>query len=574
MTAADPIWEFTRDARIAYFSMEIAIAADIPTYSGGLGMLAGDALRSAADLNIPLVGVTLVSRAGYFRQTLDADGNQLEAADTWEPASFATQLQTRAAVELDGRVVWVGAWLYVVACASGSRVPVILLDADLPENTGEDRQLTHYLYGGDDRYRLKQEVILGVGGVRQLSALGFETRHYHMNEGHSALLTLELLKRAALPRRDIRGEESVFDVPHVRELCTFTTHTPVEAGHDHFDYGMVQQVFDTGMDASLLRQLGGNDHLNPTRLALNMSQYINGVAERHAETSRSLFPKYPIHSVTNGVHAATWAARPFAELYDRHLPRWRHEPETLVRADCCLADAEIWSAHQQAKAELIAEVARHGVVLDPALPILGFARRMTAYKRPDLLYADIERLRAIAKRWPFQLVLAGKAHPRDWPGKELIRAVHCHLKELAPAVKSVYLPNYDMRIARLLVAGADVWLNTPQPPLEASGTSGMKAACNGVPSLSVLDGWWVEGHIEDVSGWSIGNGSAHDSGRDAVSLYEKLEGKVLPLYHGDRSAWIAVMKGSIAKCASLFSSHRMMRRYSVDAYLRYATRHK
>lgn len=547
--------------------MEIALAPDIPTYSGGLGMLAGDAVRSAADLGIPLVGVTLASRAGYFRQRLSETGEQLESPDPWDPAARAVPLKARAYVDIEERTVWLTGWLFVIECPTGSRVPVILLDTDLPENTPQDRELTHYLYGGDARYRLKQELILGVGGVRLLSALGFRVRHWHMNEGHASLLTLELLRETALPERDVQAGESVYDVPRVRAQCTFTTHTPVEAGHDKFDYGLVGNVAGYLVDETTLRRVGGSNELNLTRLALNMSQYVNGVAERHAETSRQLFPAYPIHAITNGVHAPTWTSQSFAALYDRYMPRWRHEPETLMRADCCLPDEAIWNAHTEAKAALVAKIAKLGVHLDPERPILSFARRMTAYKRPDLLFSDLERLRAIARRRPFQLVIAGKTHPRDGPGKELIRKVHAHLRSLVPDVTSIFVPNYDMRTAQLLVAGSDLWLNTPQPPMEASGTSGMKAACNGVPSLSVLDGWWIEGHIEGVTGWAIGDGSQHNSQGDAVSLYEKLERTVLPLFYDDRRAWIAVMKGAIAKCASLFSSHRMMRRYAVDAYL-------
>lgn len=568
MSTSEALWPFTRDARIAYFSMEIALESDIPTYSGGLGMLAGDTVRSAADLSIPIVAVTLVSRRGYFRQQLTANGEQSETPDSWEPASRVTPLEAHVAVHIEGRPVWVTGWLYVQACAQGSRVPVILIDSDLPQNGADDRALTHQLYGGDARYRLKQELLLGIGGVRLLSALGFEVRHYHMNEGHSALLTVELLRRFALPARDLRSGDSLYDIPRVREMCTFTTHTPVEVGHDRFPYDLIQDVVGPLVDPDVLRSLAGANELNLTRLALNMSQYINGVAERHAETSRRMFPGYAVHAITNGVHAETWVNAAFAALYDQHVPRWRHEPETLVRAECCVPDDAVWQAHRRAKEQLLADIAGRGVTLDPERPIFGFARRMTAYKRPDLLFADIERLRELARHAPFQLVIAGKAHPHDEPGKALIRVVHERLRSLQAEIPSAYLSNYDMRLAKLLVAGVDVWLNTPQPPLEASGTSGMKAALNGVPSLSVLDGWWVEGCIEGVTGWAIADGEAHAFADDASALYEKLERAVLPAYYGERRAWIAVMKGAIAKCGSLFTSHRMMRRYAVDAYLR------
>jgi starch phosphorylase len=568
MPERDPIWRFTREERIAYFSMEIGLDPELPTYSGGLGMLAGDALRSAADLDIPIVGVTLASRAGYFRQTLTPEGEQAESPDIWDPAAHTEPLMAGTCVELEGRTVWVRGWLYVVR-GSSADLPVILLDTDLPENHGDDRALTHRLYGGDSAYRLKQEAVLGLGGARLLQALGFRLRRYHMNEGHAALLTLQLLRDSGRPQRFVRAGEPEFDVQRVRELCAFTTHTPVEAGHDRFDYGLVSRLAPglSAREHEVLRMYGGPDALNLTRLGLNMSQYVNGVAESHAVTSRQMFPTYSIHAITNGVHAPTWTHPALAALFDAAIPRWRHEPEALVRADSCLGDGALWDAHVQAKAELVAELAKLGARIDPASPILCFARRMTSYKRPDLLFSDLERLRAIARRFPFQLVIAGKAHPQDGPGKALIRTIHGQLRALAPVVPAFYVPNYDMRKAKLLVAGSDVWLNTPQPPLEASGTSGMKAACNGVPSLSVLDGWWLEGHIEGVTGWAIGDRSARDPRADAAVLYQKLEDLVLPLYHQNRRGWTAVMKGAISKCASLFSSHRMMRRYAVDAYL-------
>jgi starch phosphorylase len=350
-------------------------------------------------------------------------------------------------------------------------------------------------------------------------------------------------------------------------MCTFTTHTPVEAGHDRFEYGLFERIVGSPLEGAMLRQLAGPNELNLTRLALNASQYVNGVAERHAETSRRMFPGYDVRAITNGVHGPTWAAASFAALYDRYLPRWRHEPETLIRTECCIPSESIWQAHVEAKAELLGEVAKAGVRLDAARVLIGFARRMTAYKRPNLLFADLERLRAIARKQPFQLVLAGKAHPQDQAGKALIRTVHEHLRALQADIPAVFLPNYDMRLAKLMVSGVDVWLNTPQPPLEASGTSGMKAAFNGVPSLSVLDGWWLEGHLEGINGWAIGDGEAHDFRADAASLYEKLEHAVLPCYYGDPRAWRAIMTGAIAKTAALFTSHRMMRRYAVDAYL-------
>ncbi|BAV33306.1 alpha-glucan phosphorylase [Sulfuricaulis limicola] len=589
--------QFILAPRIAYFSMEIALRNEIPTYAGGLGVLAGDTMRSAADLALPMVAVSLVSRAGYFRQEIDAQGRQIERPASWDPERFARPLDAKIAVPIEGRAVWIGAWLYVLEGQMGGLQPVLLLDTDLDENRHEDREITHHLYGGDETYRLKQEIVLGVGGVRLLQALGFTIRHYHMNEGHSALLGLELLRRYLYPPEDLHSGESPYDLPRVRELCSFTTHTPVEAGHDRFAYGLVQRVLgnavdveamkrltnaadaqrsriaiDEGLiDLATLKHLAGEDSLNMTRLALNLSEYVNGVAKRHAEISRTMFPGYRVHAVTNGVHPFTWTAASYRKLYDRYLPSWCHEPEQLVRADCCIPDAAVWEAHVEAKQALIEKVrALTGVALHPKIPILGFARRMTAYKRPDLLFSDLDRLKEIARNRSFQIVFAGKAHPHDEGGKRLIEQLHAQARALEGAVPVVYLPDYDMEIARLLVAGVDIWLNTPLRPLEASGTSGMKAAFNGVPSLSVLDGWWIEGCVEGVTGWAIGDAAGAGDG-DARALYDKLEQVVLPLYYGyaqDPGGWIKVMKGAISKNASYFNSHRMMRRYVTEAYLR------
>jgi starch phosphorylase len=560
--------EFTNTPRIAYFSMEIALAHDIPTYSGGLGVLAGDTLRSAADLALPMVGVTLASRAGYFQQKIDSLGRQIELPQMWEPAEHAQPVAAKVAVQIERRTVWVGAWLYRVIGLGGAQVPVILLDTDLPENSLEDREITHFLYGKDAAYRLKQEIVLGVGGIRMLQALDFRLRKHHLNEGHSAFLAMELLNRYTRHQRDLRPGESAYDAPLVRSKCIFTTHTPVEAGQDQFDYAMVERIADSEfMDLREVRKLAGEERLNMTRLALSLSDYVNGVAKRHAEVSQRMFPGYEVHAITNGVHPHTWTCEFFAGLYDSAMQGWRHEPEQLVRIDQ-VPDQAVWDAHQNARQKLLDRVrVTTGKTLDPALPILGFARRMTAYKRPDLIFSDLERLRAIAVKRPFQLVMAGKAHPNDERGKHLIEQLHLHARELGADLPVVFLPGYDMQLALDLVSGVDVWLNTPLRPLEASGTSGMKAAFNGVPSLSVLDGWWLEGCIEGVTGWAVGNALAGNEANDVRDLYHKLENVVLPLYYNDRAGWIALMKGAIGKNASVFNSHRMIRRYATEAYM-------
>lgn len=566
--AANRTEKFTHKLRVAYFSMEIALENDIPTYSGGLGVLAGDTLRAAADIGVPMVAVTLVSRAGYFRQEIDPQGRQIEHADDWDPARYATRLQATVALDLEDRQVWVGGWLYVLSSLADGGVPVLLLDTDLPVNDLRDRDITHHLYGDDEAYRIKQEVVLGVGGIAMLQALGFKLMGYHMNEGHSAFLTLALLQRFAYPSEGLRPGESPYDLPRARELCTFTTHTPVETSHDKFDYDLVRRIYGDLLDPGTVKLLAGEDKLNMTRLALNLSKYVNGVAKRHAEVSRQMFPGYAVHSVTNGVHASTWTSLPIAVMYDQYVPGWCHEPELLSRADRIPNDA-LWAAHQEAKLALVDKVRElTGVVLNPDQPILGFARRMTAYKRADLLFTDLARLKTIAREHPFQIVMAGKAHPKDAAGKRLIEALHVHMRDLAGVIPMAFLPDYDMALALLMVSGSDVWINTPLRPLEASGTSGMKAAFNGVPQFSVLDGWWVEGCLEGVTGWAIGEDSPTANGHDALALYDKLEQVVLPLWYDDRPGWTAVMKGAISKNAAYFNSHRMMRRYATEAYLR------
>ena len=552
---------FLPQTNIAYFTMEIALRVEIHTYSGGLGVLAGDTARSCADLELPIVFITLLSRQGYFRQEIDASGRQVEHPDPWDIERWAKPLPAMIGVRIEDRDVWVRPWMYVHTSDVRYSVPVLMLDTDLEQNDPRDRDLTNCLYGGDEVYRFKQELVLGVGGVRVLEALGFNIGTYHLNEGHAAFATIELLKRFPRRRRQTDSSEWSYDGDRVRDLCVFTTHTPVEAGHDRFSYDLVGRVGTDLLPVEALKQFGGDDKLNMTRLALNLSGYVNGVAQRHAITAREMFPGFDVRAVTNGVHVCTWAHAAFAALYQAHWPQWQHEPEVLVRADN-LPDEELWTAHLKAKADLCRFVLDHnGVELDPNVPIIGFARRMTGYKRPDLLFSDLARLAAIAERYPFQLVFSGKSHPRDTAGKDSLQNIHKAIKVLEGRVRVAFLENYDMAIAQVLVAGADVWLNTPVPPLEASGTSGMKAAVNAVLNLSTLDGWWVEGCVEGVTGWGIGS-------QDAGPLYEKLETVVLPLYYNDRAHWMWMMKQAVSKIACYFNSHRMMRRYAAEAYLR------
>lgn len=564
-------------ATIAYFSMEIALEPEMPTYSGGLGVLAGDTIRSAADLNVPMVAVTLLHRKGYFNQKLDPSGWQTESTADWPVEKFCRELPAPANILIEGREVKLKAWQYTVKGRGGHEIPVLLLDTDLPTNAEWDRTLTSWLYGGDAHYRLCQEAVLGMGGVRMLRALRCDQiRRFHMNEGHSSLLTLELLREQA-----VRHARRVFnhdDVEQVRQQCVFTTHTPVPAGHDQFPLEMVQRMIGPPDLFQMKEVFCCEGALNMTYLALNLSHYVNGVAKRHGEVSRQILtPRddnhhYQIDSITNGVHLATWAAPSFAALFDRHIPGWREDNSSLRNALRIPTD-EIWQAHAAAKARLLDEVNRRaqgGFASD--VFTLGFARRATAYKRAGLLFADPARLKSLAARFGrMQVLFAGKAHPHDEPGKHLIQQIVQSRDSLRPEVNVVYLENYDWELARFLVAGVDVWLNTPQPPLEASGTSGMKAALNGVPSLSVLDGWWMEGCIEDVTGWAIGDHdtTTHPTDRtqqDAASLYEKLERVVLPRFLQQREQFARIMRQAIALNASHFNTQRMVQEYVLKAY--------
>jgi starch phosphorylase len=558
---------------VAYFSMEIGLASAMPTYAGGLGVLAGDTLRSAADLEVPMVAVTLLHRRGYFYQRLDRRGHQSEEPVAWSVDDYVELLEPRITVMIAGRSVQVGAWRYLVSGVSGFQVPVYLLDTDLPENASEDRRLTDVLYGGDEAYRLGQEIVLGVGGVRMLRALGYRRlARFHMNEGHSALLVLALLDEqltAAGPAATVTAAV----LAAVRSQCVFTTHTPVPAGHDQFSLELTRRILGTPY-CDWLQHCGQVAGLNMTNLALHNAQFINGVAMQHGTVSRSMFPGYPIHCITNGVHPATWTAPPFQALYDRYLPGWRRDA-LLLRYAVGIPGTAIWAAHQEAKRALVEHV--NGVTnagFDVDVLTLGFARRATAYKRATLLFHDLARLRAIAEQvGPFQVVFAGKAHPQDTEGKAVIRAVYAAREALQGAVTVAYLANYDMALARRLCAGVDVWLNTPLPPREASGTSGMKAALNGVPSLSVLDGWWIEGCVEGVTGWAIGEQTDASlltpqemEVRHAAALYEKLAQQVLPCFYHRREHCIAMMRYAIMLNGAFFNTQRMVWQYLHNAY--------
>ncbi len=552
--------QFIEGPRIAYFSMEIGISNDISTYSGGLGVLAGDIVRASADLRLQMVALTLVSRKGYFRQKITERGEQQELPDEWDPAKSMFLMPKNVTVTIENRPVKVQAWLYEYQSPTGGLVPILFLDTDVEGNEPEDRRITDHLYGGDKKYRLKQEIVLGIGGAKLLKELSFNIRKYHMNEGHSALLTFELLK------------ENNLNAEKVQNICVFTTHTPIEAAFDQFSYKLVEEVLSKEYMMSTIKQYAGVDNLNMTYLALNLSKYVNGVSKAHMEYSMKLFPGHHIRSVTNGVHSYTWTCRCFRDLYDKYIPSWANEPILLVRA-LEIPSHEVWDAHVMGKKMLFDYVEKtKKVKLNPHVLTIGFARRATGYKRSTLVFSDLHRLLEVTRRGEIQMVFAGKAHPRDEDGKRLIKEIYEYAKNLKGQIEIVYLENYNMDVAAMLTSGVDVWLNTPIPPMEASGTSGMKAAHNGVVNFSVLDGWWTEGCVEGVTGWSIGPHPKElvtEMERREIELrdlYSKLEYLIVPTYYEQREAWIDLMKNSIARIAHYFQIHWVVRRYITEAY--------
>lgn len=560
------IFEEKKERSIAYFSMEIGIDSRVPTYSGGLGVLAGDTIKSCADLKVPMVAISLLYEKGYFYQKLDTQGNQQELPVEWCPKDFLKPLPNKVKVQIENRTVTIGAWQYDVLGITCYSVPIIFLDTDLQENTEFDKGFNDYLYGGDERYRLAQEIILGIGGVRMLNELGYtEIKKYHLNEGHASLLTLELL----IERKG--KQEPIWDFEVVRELCVFTTHTPVPAGHDQFSYDLVKSILGDFMPLDILKMLAGEERLNMTLLALNLSKYVNGVAKKHGEISKTMFLGYSIDSITNGVHSYTWTASSFKQLYDQYIPGWANDSFSL-RYALSIPKDQIWQAHMEAKKILIDYINKEtNLGFEYETFTIGFARRAAVYKRADLIFSDLNRLRHISNNvGKIQLVFAGKAHPKDWPGKELIKRIFSNINQLRNQVKIIYLENYDIELAKMITSGVDLWLNTPQKPNEASGTSGMKAAHNGIPNFSVLDGWWIEGCIEGVTGWSIGAKTAeptNNSKDDALGLYEKLEKVIVPMFYKNRDKWLEIMQHSIAINASFFNTQRMVQQYVLNAYL-------
>ncbi|TSC57342.1 MAG: starch phosphorylase [Candidatus Peregrinibacteria bacterium Greene0416_19] len=544
---------------VAYFTMEIALRGDMPTFAGGLGVLAADIVRSMADLQVPGVAVTCLWQHGYLHQEIHGDGTQAYSDIPWEPATILQRLLQTVTVTIEGREVTVGVWLYEQK--SGDHIiPVFFLDTNLPENRPDDRLITNHLYGGGQATRIRQELVLGVGGVRMLRALGYaDVGTYHMNEGHCAFLTLELLRE-----RDFRDE-------NVRQSCAFTTHTPVAAGHDVFPYDAAWKIAGDNLPWHI-KSIAGEDALSMTRLAMAMSRGTFAVSRIHRQVSRKLLRNDNVDYITNGVHHLEWLCPEMAALFDAHIKGWRGRPQLLMDRARTVPDADLWHAHESAKKRLLDHVhAATGIPLDLDRLTIVSARRVVPYKRPELLYTNIVRLREVACG-KLQIIHAGNAHPHDPFSQEVIRHMVERSKELRDCVKIVYLPNYNPELAKLLVAGADVWLNTPMRLHEASGTSGMKACLNGVLNLSTLDGWWIEGYeMDPQAGWRIGPLAqaldADDTRQiDAEDLYTQLQYQVIPEFqYPNRERWIRRMKRAISLMGH-FNAQRCVEEYLGKAW--------
>ncbi len=603
-----------RGGQVAYFSAEFGLHRSVPLYSGGLGILAGDHLKEASDLGVPLVAVGFMYNQAYFRQVIDAEGWQEAVYDSVDQMAMPIDLArtpsgavVKVQVPIGDRMVTCVVWFVKVG-----RVSLYLLDTDTPENSSEDRHLTARLYGGDHHTRLCQELLLGIGGVRALRAVGCEPQVWHANEGHPAFLLVERI------REGIRQGQSMNEaVKQVRDSTVFTTHTPVPAGHDIFSGDLIREHCHWWWDELGLTQddfmaLGrhpefGADQFHMTALAIRHAGFINGVSVEHEQVSRTMFQvmwpdrpveEVPIHSVTNGVHVPTWIAKEMDVLFRKYLGHdWRErcdDPELWKRIEE-VPDEELWEARQFLKRKMLifvrqrarigwmdgtmepTQVLASGALFEPHSLTLGFARRFATYKRATLLFSDLDRLKKILLNpWrPVQIIFAGKAHPADQFGGELIQQIYQFAKDHHLGGHIAFVEDYDMHVAKFLVQGVDVWLNNPRPPLEASGTSGQKAALNGVPNLSVLDGWWKEGY-DGSNGWAVPLlDEPEDDGKqdvwDCANLYSLLENEVIPLYYkrgidGIPHEWCAIVKNAIRTGAPRFSARRMLKEYVERAY--------
>ncbi len=545
----------TKKHTIAYFSAEIGISSQLPTYSGGLGVLAGDHIKAAADAGLDMCAITLLYKEGYFKQRIDEEGIQSETYPKFDPEPMLEKLPIKFTLRLRERDVWIQVYKYDFHGVNGNAVPIYFMDTDIEENFYDDRIISLRLYSGDKDHRIIQEAILGFGGIQLLQELN--TLHsietFHMNEGHCSFLTLKLL--------EIFNQ----DENEVRKRCHFTTHTPVEAGHDHFAKKRCDKLLHGLLPDTLnLPSLVQNGRWHMTELGLYFSRSANGVSKLHGEVAQKQFPDFKIGSVTNGVYHPYWVGKEFRELYSKHFPDWKENPSRLLEVDK-IPDEEMWYMHQSHKHFLLGYAnSQTGKALSMNVLTLGFARRAAEYKRARLIFHDLERLVDIGQG-KLQIIMAGKAHPNDRDGKEIIKNIVEEANQLFGQVKVIFLENYNMWLGKLITSGVDVWVNTPLRPNEASGTSGMKATLNGVPNLSILDGWWAEACRHGENGWAIGDPNNTNDAEDADSLYDILENEVIPAYYSKDGSWINLMREAI-KSGVDFTAHRMIHDYMKHFY--------
>ena len=539
---------------IAYFSAEVGISSSLPTYSGGLGVLAGDHIKASGDIGLKMCAITLLYKEGYFKQRVDEEGVQTETYPKFDPHPLLKKLDIKFTLRLRNRDVWIQVYRFDYLGKEGHSVPIYFLDTDCEENFKDDKIITLRLYSGDKDHRILQEAILGFGGMKLLNNLEQDNvKTYHMNEGHCSFLVLDLL------------DKSKGDIEKVRSKCHFTTHTPVPAGHDHFSYERVKKLLKGLLPENLdLPSLVQNGRFHMTELGLYFSRSANGVSQLHGAIAKDQFKWKNINYITNGVHHSYWMGSPLKRLFDKRLMGWRVNPKLLLGVDE-ISNDELYNAHLDQKKYLLG-YANSQVSKALALDTLtiGFARRAATYKRAQLIFNDMDRLMSIGKG-KVQIIFSGKAHPKDDGGKKLIKEIVTSSKFFTGNIKIIYLENYNMWLGRMITSGVDVWLNTPLRPNEASGTSGMKATLNGVPNFSILDGWWAEGCNDKVNGWSIGDPKITNDKADADDLYLTLENNIIPKFYNDKDGWITMMKEAI-RTGVAFTAHRMVDEYNKNFY--------
>ncbi|MCA9380688.1 alpha-glucan family phosphorylase [Candidatus Dojkabacteria bacterium] len=533
--------------------MEIGLKNEIKEYAGGLGILAGDTLKTAADMGVDIVGVSILYKNGYFKQQLAEDGEQIEAADSWDYENLLQNTGVKVSVPINNDTLHIEIWKYEITGITGKINPVYFLNTDIEENSQENRYISFNLYTPYNNTRIRQEIALGIGGVMALKAMGHPTFDvYHLNESHAAFAIAAL--------RDMLGSKE-----DAKKHVCFTTHTPAEHGHIIHSRSEIESILSPEY-SSLLVEDYENDSLHLTKFSLLNSKFHNAVSEKHSEVSSKMFDM-PIPGITNGIHVSSWASKHFQKLFDEKISTWRNYPEDLQKAEGILGDLVI-NAHDESKNELINYVESNNLGhLKLDIFTIGFARRVDGYKRSGFLFYELDRLKAIAEKFGgLQVIFSGKAYFDYADGEDHIAYVIKLSKEDLGKLKIIYLPNYDMNISAMMVSGTDIWLNNPIKPLEASGTSGMKAALNGVPNLSTLDGWWVEGIREGITGWAIGNEEDNNEEAELNDMYSKLEEIIIPTYQNNKREWARLMKSAIAYNASHFNTHRMLSEYINKGY--------